>query len=251
MLAYPILESPFVLETDASICELGAVLSQAGEDGLSHLVAYASHSLTDAERNYSVTELKTLAVMWAMSHFRTYLYGQKVTVFTDHSDAKSILNSPHPTGKHARWWTKVYGLGVQTLEILHRLGKINCNTDALSQSLSPPVPLGVGESELQVLTVSSNEMVVLTFSPEEEEEVDDASSKVGVAAIGSIPSNSMDISALITAEPKEAALVSFGSEQKKDPKFLSILQFIEKGTLPTDGQLAKKVALQAPLFVIA
>lgn len=140
------------------------------------------------------------------------------------------MNSPHPTGKHARWWTKVYSLGVQTLEILHRSGKSNCNTDALSQSPSAPVPLeGVEESELKVVTVSSNEMVALTFSPEDEKEVDDASSKVGVEAIGSILSNLMDISALITAEPKEAALVSFGSEQRKDPKFLSILQFIEKG----------------------
>lgn len=83
VLAYPILESNFVLETGASICELGAVLSQAGEDELSHLVAYASYSLTDAERNYSVTELKTLAVMWAMSHFRSYLYGQKLTILME------------------------------------------------------------------------------------------------------------------------------------------------------------------------
>ena len=40
VLAYPILESPFVLETDASICGMGTVLSQAGKDGLSHPVAY-------------------------------------------------------------------------------------------------------------------------------------------------------------------------------------------------------------------
>ena len=69
VLAYPILESPFVLETDVSICGLGAVLSQAGKDGFSHLVAYASRSLTHAERNYSETELETLAVVWARSHF--------------------------------------------------------------------------------------------------------------------------------------------------------------------------------------
>lgn len=112
MLAYPILESPFILEKDASICGLGAVLSQAGEDGLSHPVAYASCSLIDAERNYSVAELETLAIVWAMSHFCSCLYGYEVTVFTNYSAVKSILNATHPTGKHAQWWTKVYGLGV-------------------------------------------------------------------------------------------------------------------------------------------
>ena len=138
----------------------------------------------------------------------------------------------------------MYGLGVQALKTLHS-GKSNSNADALSWSPSAPAPPeGVGDSELQVATVFS-------FSSEEGEEADDASSQVAMAATEFIPSNSIDSSALITAEPKEAALVSFGSEQNEDPKLLGILQFVEKGTLPTDGQLAKKVALPVPLFVIA
>ena len=49
VLSYPSFEKPFVLETDASIEGLGAVLSQTQEDGLLHPVAYASRSLTPAE----------------------------------------------------------------------------------------------------------------------------------------------------------------------------------------------------------
>ena len=113
VLAYPSLDKPFVLETDASILGLGAVLSQVQDDGQSHPVAYASRSLTALERNYAITELETLAVVWAMSHFRSYLYGQDLMVHTDHAAVKAVLNTPHPSGKHARWWTKVYGLGVQ------------------------------------------------------------------------------------------------------------------------------------------
>ena len=55
--------------------------------------------VTAAERNYVITELETLAVVWALTHFHSYLYGQKVTVFTDHSAVKSILNA---SGKHTR-----------------------------------------------------------------------------------------------------------------------------------------------------
>ena len=54
-----------------------------------------------------ITELETLAVVWAMSHFRHYLYGHNVVVFTDHSAVKAVLTNPGSNGKHARWWTKV------------------------------------------------------------------------------------------------------------------------------------------------
>ena len=84
VLAYPCFSKDFTLETDASIQGLGAVLSQIQEDGKVHPVAYASRALNPSEKNYSVTELETLAVMWAITHFHTYLYKNRATVLTDH-----------------------------------------------------------------------------------------------------------------------------------------------------------------------
>ena len=75
VLAYPSLGKPYTVETDASISGLGAVLSQMQLDKKLHPVAYASRSLSAAERNYSITELETLAVVWALDKFHTYLYG--------------------------------------------------------------------------------------------------------------------------------------------------------------------------------
>ena len=57
-------EKSFILETDTSIEGLGAVLSQSQDDSLPHPVA---PSLTSAERNYSLTELKTLAGTYSLT----------------------------------------------------------------------------------------------------------------------------------------------------------------------------------------
>ena len=42
VLAYPDYTQPFILETDASLKGLGAVLSQKGKDGEVRIIAYAS-----------------------------------------------------------------------------------------------------------------------------------------------------------------------------------------------------------------
>ncbi len=96
VLAYPNFQEPFVLETDASIKGSGAVLSQRQGDGRMHPVAYASRALSPSEKNYSISELETLAVVWAINHYHAYLYGHEVTVFTDHSAVKAILETLSP-----------------------------------------------------------------------------------------------------------------------------------------------------------
>ena len=102
VLAYPSFHRPFTVETDASIIGLGAVLQQTQTDSKLHPVAYASRSLTAAERNYSITELEALAVVWALTRFHSYLYGLSVTVVTDHAAVRAVLETPNPSAKHAR-----------------------------------------------------------------------------------------------------------------------------------------------------
>ena len=60
VLAYPDFGKDFVLETDASIRGLGAVLSQKQSDGKLHPIAFASRALSPPEKNYAVTELEPL-----------------------------------------------------------------------------------------------------------------------------------------------------------------------------------------------
>lgn len=67
---------------------LGAVLAQKQEDGSVRPVAYASRTLQQHEWNYRVT---ALGVVWAVRHFRHYLYGHHCDVYTDHEALRSIL----------------------------------------------------------------------------------------------------------------------------------------------------------------
>ena len=135
ILAFPNFELPFTLETDASGVGLGAVLSQqqGSETTSCRPIAYASRTLQKHERNYGITELEALAVVWATKHIHVYLYGHQCKVLTDHSALKSLLNTPHPSGKLARW-----GLALQELDlkIEYRPGKQNSVADALSR-ISP------------------------------------------------------------------------------------------------------------------
>ena len=160
VLAYPCFGKAFTLETDASILGLGAVLSQKQIDQKLHPVAYASRALNPTEKNYSVTELETLAVVWAITHFRSYLYGGVVTVITDHSAVKPVLEAPNPTGKHARWWTQVYGRGIKSVNIIYRAGRENKSADALSRSPVSPAPShGIGQDEAQVAALTTTTTV--------------------------------------------------------------------------------------------
>lgn len=55
---------------------LGVVLFSQMQDNVAvHLVAYALRSLDKHERNYGMSELETLGLVWAVPYFRTYLIG--------------------------------------------------------------------------------------------------------------------------------------------------------------------------------
>ncbi len=88
----PVSSDSFVLYTDASSGGVGACLHVVREED-EFPVAFFSRQLRGAERNYSVTELETLAIVAAVLHFDFYLYGAPVVVFTDHRACVSLLSS--------------------------------------------------------------------------------------------------------------------------------------------------------------
>ena len=133
VLQYPDPNAAFILDTDASSVGVGAVLSQV-HDGVEHVVAYFSRTLTAPERNYCVTRKELLAVVDAIRHFHTYLYGARFTVRSDHSALQWLQNLRDPEGQLARWLAR---LGQYDYEVVHRSGERHTNADALSRRPCP------------------------------------------------------------------------------------------------------------------
>ncbi|XP_013136418.1 PREDICTED: uncharacterized protein K02A2.6-like, partial [Papilio polytes] len=81
-----------VVTCDASGRGIGGVLTQidAGSGG-ERPVAYASRTLTDAEKNYSQIHREALAIIFCMNKFHQYLYGRHFTLRTDHKPLVSIF----------------------------------------------------------------------------------------------------------------------------------------------------------------
>ena len=78
-----------VLNVDASIKGLGAVIMQDGKP-----VAFGSKTLTSCERRYANIERELLAIVWGAQKFHTYVYGRRVIVETDHKPLESIFRKP-------------------------------------------------------------------------------------------------------------------------------------------------------------
>ena len=157
-------------------------------------------------------------MVWAMHHFHAYLYGHSVKVITDHSAVKAILQTPSPTGKHARWWSKVFSCGVAEVEIVYRPGKENVKADALSRNL---LPLEGDCSEHDAVQVAC----VLTEGPRE-------------------------LSQLLQSEPPMSTPCDYDQEQRKDPDLSVIIHYLENGTLPDDNKLSRKIAHISPQFAV-
>lgn len=119
-----------MLATDASVAGLGAVLMQKS-DGALQPVAYASKTTSEAEAKYSITELECYAVVWAVKLLRTYLYGRRFTVVTDHSALKWLMTAKQLAGRLHRW---AITLQDYNFEIVHTPGKLNSVPDALSRA---------------------------------------------------------------------------------------------------------------------
>ena len=137
VLAFPDFGKPFILCTDASGAGLGAALMQADARGKNRPIAFASRILNQAESRYSVTDLETLAIIWALRHFRDLIYGYSITVYTDHKAIKDLFNKGRNlTGRLARWLVILEDYK-PTIEYLP--GRMNVVADALSRAVAAPL----------------------------------------------------------------------------------------------------------------
>ena len=110
VLAFVDFKKPFLLETDASIEGVGAVLSQKQDDSRYHPVTYASHGLKGGELKYHSSKLEFLALKWAMTEqFRKYLQYQPFLVRTDNNPLTYVMMTPNLDAVGHRWVADIGG----------------------------------------------------------------------------------------------------------------------------------------------
>ncbi len=104
-------------------------------DGSEKPIAYASRTLSAAEKNYSQLEKEGLAVVYGVKKFHHYLYGQKFIIESDHQPLSHLFNEKKqiPVLASARIQRWALTLSTYTYSIRYKAGKSLSNADALSR----------------------------------------------------------------------------------------------------------------------
>ena len=158
VLGYPDFTREYILETDASLKGLGAILSQQQKDGSIRVIAYASQSLHPSERsmcNYSSAKLEILALKWAVTEkFQDYLLGSWFQVYMDNNPLAYIQESKLGASQ-IRWLSE---LALFDFTIKYQTGHSNRAADALSRCpFNPPCNVDAESTD-------SDEVEVISYS---------------------------------------------------------------------------------------
>jgi hypothetical protein len=84
----------FHVHIDVSQPAMGAILAQNPTSKIDQHVMYSSRLLNSIERNYTITERKVLAMVYALHKFRHYLLGNMFTFYADHMALVYLVNKP-------------------------------------------------------------------------------------------------------------------------------------------------------------
>jgi transposase InsO family protein len=132
---------PTELHTDASSSAVAAILLQI-HDGVQRVVAYFSKQTTVDQRQYHSYELETMAVVYALHHFRVYLLGLHFTVVTDCNALRTAFSKKDLIPRVGRWWLQVQEF---VFDIKYRPGARMPHVDALSRY---PITVGVDQVDI-------------------------------------------------------------------------------------------------------
>ena len=105
LLSYPDWTTPFIVHTDASDKQLGAIISQNKKT-----TAFFSRILSKQQHNYTTTKKELLAVVEWLNKFRGIIFGYEINVFSDNKNlvyAATLSESK----RVMRWWLIIEKFG--------------------------------------------------------------------------------------------------------------------------------------------
>ena len=105
VLAHFDFDKDIVLETDALDYVTVGVLSQYGEDGLLHPVAFFLKKNNPAECNYEIYDKELMAVVWAFEEWRAELESavNPIKVLMDHKNLEYFMSNKLLNRRQACW----------------------------------------------------------------------------------------------------------------------------------------------------
>ena len=165
VMAYPQLDKPYKLYTDACDYAVGAILCQEDENGVERPVQYISKQLSGSALNWATIEKEAFAVVHALNKLRPYLYGAKFTIYTDHKPLKSLFLSEVKNTKIQRWAVLLAEYGAP---IEYRQGPNNVRADMLSR-IRPW--MNVSRDSETICAVEEEEEIPWEFDQLEKEQI--------------------------------------------------------------------------------
>ncbi len=130
---------PFALAADASAYGLGAALTQTDAEGNDRPIFFASRLMNDHELRYAQVDKELLAVAWALERLDTLVYGQRITVRTDHKPLLGLIKKPmaHMSPRQQRLVSRLMRYD---FELLYVPGRELVAADFLSRTASREGP---------------------------------------------------------------------------------------------------------------
>lgn len=172
-LQHPVPFRPFVLDTDASGTNVGAVLQQDQVTELSkegpfnyesylkklknqnlRPVAFESRKLSRTEQNCSAQERELLAIIHGLKHFRGFIEGSPGLVRTDHESLKHFKTQRHVNRRLARFVDEIKFFNCH---IIYRPGKEQLAADSLSRKPNTGLDEDPPETARPLFTITNDE----------------------------------------------------------------------------------------------
>jgi hypothetical protein len=120
---------PLELRTDACTYGIAGELVQYKEKK-PVLIQCVSRTLTKAERNYSITHLECLAIVYSVDKLRHFLHGTQFVIKTDHHALCWLMKVKDPNGRLCRWALRMMEYD---FKIVYNSNKNHGDVDCLSR----------------------------------------------------------------------------------------------------------------------
>ena len=127
------MNKPFHLLVDASDHTVSGALTQIGDDGIEHPVAFSSLKLNKTQRNWATVEKEAYAALSALRRYYKWVFGARIIVFSDNNPLTYLTDSAPKSTKLLRWSLALQDMNV---EFKYRAGKDHVVPDVLTRFVS-------------------------------------------------------------------------------------------------------------------